>query len=244
MLKAYTGFRSFRQGTHLKPWLFRIMHNTWINDYHKSRRRPIERLSGQITDWRHGADGHHSLGYRAAEVEALEALPDSEIVEALDALPNNLRMTVYYTDVHGYRYREIAAIMDIPIGTVMSRLHSARRRLRVLLRAGPRARELTRSRGDTDTCRTSRCWAVDTDRSRTRMKHPGGSWRAVGLGQRVRLTLRSSDRAEGDHGDRSGCRRLLVMAVRRRRTRREVKQSVAFGTDHFLGEEGPPEPTA
>jgi RNA polymerase sigma-70 factor, ECF subfamily len=66
-------------------------------------------------------------------VAALEALPDSEIVEALDALPKNLRMTVYYTDVHGFRYREIAEIMDIPIGTVMSRLPSARRRLCVLL---------------------------------------------------------------------------------------------------------------
>lgn len=133
MLKAYAGFRSFQQGTHLQAWLFRIMHNTWINDYHKTRRRPIEQLSGQITDWQHAADWQRFLGCRSAEVEALEALPDSEIAEALDALPDSLRMTVYYADVCGYRYREIAEIMDIPIGTVMSRLHSARRRLRMLL---------------------------------------------------------------------------------------------------------------
>ena len=66
-------------------------------------------------------------------MEALEALPDSEIAEALDALPANIRMVVYYADVWGYRYKNIAEIMDIPVGTVMSRLHRARRRLRVLL---------------------------------------------------------------------------------------------------------------
>jgi RNA polymerase sigma-70 factor (ECF subfamily) len=57
MLKAYAGFRSFRQETHLQAWLFRIMHNTWINDYHKTRRRPIEQLSGQSTDWQQAPDG-------------------------------------------------------------------------------------------------------------------------------------------------------------------------------------------
>ena len=65
--------------------------------------------------------------------QALEGLPDDEIVEAVEALPETLRMVVYYADVVGYRYREIAEIMDIPIGTVMSRLHHARRRLRILL---------------------------------------------------------------------------------------------------------------
>jgi RNA polymerase sigma-70 factor (ECF subfamily) len=152
MLKAYAGFRSFRQGTHLLAWLFRIMHNTWIDDYHKTRRRPIEQLSGQITDWQRAADWQRFLGGRAAEVEALEALPDSEIVEALHALPHSLRMTVYYADVCGYRYRQIAEIMDIPIGTVMSRLHSARRRLRMLLTDLAHERGLARSRLDNVPC--------------------------------------------------------------------------------------------
>ena len=152
MLKAYAGFRSFRQGTHLQAWLFRIMHNTWINDYHKTRRRPMEQLSGQITDWQQAADGQRSVGCRSAEVEALEALPDSEIVEALDALPHRLRMTVYYADVCGYRYSEIAEIMDIPSGTVMSRLHRARRRLRMLLTDLAGERGLPRSRVDTVPC--------------------------------------------------------------------------------------------
>ena len=152
MLKAYTGFRSFRQGTHLQAWLFRIMHNTRIDDYHKTRRRPIEQLSGQITDWQHAADRHRSLGCRSAEVEALEALPDSEIVEALDALPHSLRMTVYYAVVCGHRYSEIAEIMGIPIGTAMSRLHRARRRLRTLLTDLAGERGLPRSRVDSVPC--------------------------------------------------------------------------------------------
>ena len=145
MLKAYAQFRSFREGTHLKAWLFRIMHNTWINNHHKARRRPLEQLSGEITDW-HAADGGRDLspGYRSAELEALEALPDHQIAHALDALPEGLRMAVFYADVHGYRYREIAEIMDIPIGTVMSRLHHTRRRLRMLLA------DLAFQRGPTD----------------------------------------------------------------------------------------------
>jgi RNA polymerase sigma-70 factor (ECF subfamily) len=134
MLRAYTRFGLFREGTHLKAWLMRIMHNIWINNHHKTRRRPAEQLSDEITDWQQAAERRHiPIGYRAAEVEALEALPDHEITKALESLPENLRMTVYYADVHGYRYREIAQIMDVPIGTVMSRLHNARRRLRISL---------------------------------------------------------------------------------------------------------------
>ena len=133
MLKAYKRFSSFEPGTHLQAWLFRIMHNTWINDYHKTRRRPVEHLRGENDDWQFESDRHHLRGCRSAEVEALEKLPDREITAALDSLGANLRLTVYYADVCGYRYREIAEIMDVPIGTVMSRLHSARCRLRILL---------------------------------------------------------------------------------------------------------------
>jgi RNA polymerase sigma-70 factor (ECF subfamily) len=148
MLKAYAGFRSFREATHLKAWLFRIMHNTWINDYHKTRRRPIEHLCGEIIDRQHAADRHYSSGCRSAEVEALEALPDSEIAGALDVLPANMRMAIYYADVHDYSYQEIADILDIPIGTVMSRLHRARRRLRMLLADLAQQRGLLESRVD------------------------------------------------------------------------------------------------
>jgi RNA polymerase sigma-70 factor, ECF subfamily len=131
MLKAYSQFRSFHEGTHLKAWLLRIMYNTWINNYRKTRRRPREQLSAEITDWQQEAHQRHiPAGCRSAEVQALEALPDRTTTEALDALPESFRTTVYYADVHGYRYREIAEIMDVPVGTVTSRLHNARRRLR------------------------------------------------------------------------------------------------------------------
>lgn len=133
ILKAYSHFRSLRADSHLTAWLFRIMYNTWINDYRKRLCRPVEYLNGEITDWQYAAERQHAPGCRSAEIEVLEAMPDSKISKALDALPYNLRMAIYYADVHGYRYREIAEIMDIPIGTVMSRLHAARRRLRVEL---------------------------------------------------------------------------------------------------------------
>lgn len=135
MLKAYRHFRSFREGSCLSAWLYRIMHNTWINNHRKSLCRPAEQLTADFADWQReaGRNRHGWRGSRAADIEMLENLPDFEVVQALEALPESLRMTVYYADVHGYRYREIAEILDIPVGTVMSRLHSARRKLRALL---------------------------------------------------------------------------------------------------------------
>jgi RNA polymerase sigma-70 factor (ECF subfamily) len=134
MLKAYAEFASFRSGTNLRAWLVRIMHNTWINAYHKTRRRPVENLSADISDWQLVAYGRHAAGtLRSAELEVLEALPDNELVLALSALPKNLQKVIYYADVEGFRYREISELMEIPLGTVMSRLHRGRGLLRGLL---------------------------------------------------------------------------------------------------------------
>jgi RNA polymerase sigma-70 factor, ECF subfamily len=129
MSRAYAGFRSFREGTNLKAWLFRILTNTWINQYRKRQRRPVEYPVELLSDRQLAA----SSSLRSAEVEALESLPDTEIKSALLTLRDESRLVVYYADVEGFSYKEIAAIMNTPVGTVMSRLHRARTQLRTIL---------------------------------------------------------------------------------------------------------------
>jgi RNA polymerase sigma factor (sigma-70 family) len=144
LLHAYSGFRHFEPGSNFKAWISRILHNCWCNAHRRRQRRPVEVLTDH-KDWEptHGTgDAPEASG--SAESEALAALGHGDVLAAMDTLPVGVREAVYYTLVAGYSYRETAAILDLPSGTVMSRVSRGRKRLRVALsHVAPNRRDST-----------------------------------------------------------------------------------------------------
>jgi RNA polymerase sigma-70 factor, ECF subfamily len=131
-LRAYRGFEGFREGTNLKAWLYRILTNTFINTYRAKKRRPDQVELDDVEDfflYRRLGGLEAADAARSTETEVLESIPDSEVKEALESIPEQFRMAVILADVEGFSYKEIAEILDVPIGTVMSRIHRGRRAL-------------------------------------------------------------------------------------------------------------------
>ena len=131
-LKAYRGFGGFEQGTNLKAWLYRILTNTYINQYRAKQRRPTETELDEVEDlflYRRLGGLEAAQISRSAEDELMDFFTEAEVKQAIEDLPENFRMAVLLADVEGFSYKEIADILDIPIGTVMSRLHRGRKGL-------------------------------------------------------------------------------------------------------------------
>lgn len=131
-LKAYRAWHTYQQGTNLKAWLYRILTNTYINSYRSRKRRPEESDIDDVEDlylYRRISSGDAATLGRSAEEELFDLFTDDEVKEAIEALPEQFRMAVLLADVEGFSYKEISDILDIPIGTVMSRLHRGRKGL-------------------------------------------------------------------------------------------------------------------
>ena len=128
--KAYTSFHQFEPGTNLKAWFYRVLTTTFINTYRKDQRRP-QTSDSELEDWQIAeASSHTSDQGKSTEDVVLENLPDSDIKNALAEIPEEFRMAVFLADVEGFSYKEIAEIVGVPAGTVMSRLHRGRKQLR------------------------------------------------------------------------------------------------------------------
>jgi len=130
-LKAYRAYDRFEEGTNLKAWMYRILTNSYINRYRAKQRRPDESDIADVEDmylYRRLGGENSELG-SSAEDAFLESVTDTQVKAALEAIPENFRMAVLLADVEGFAYKEIAQILDVPIGTVMSRIHRGRKAL-------------------------------------------------------------------------------------------------------------------
>jgi RNA polymerase sigma-70 factor (ECF subfamily) len=152
-LRAYRGFGGFTEGTNLRAWLFRILTNTYINIYRARQRRPVETDLADVEDlylYRRLGSLDAVMASRSAEDQLIDMFTDDEVKQALEDLPENFRLPVLLADVEGFSYKEIAEILDIPIGTVMSRLHRGRKAMQRALFEFAHARGLAGTRAGTE----------------------------------------------------------------------------------------------
>jgi RNA polymerase sigma-70 factor (ECF subfamily) len=152
-LKAYRAYDGFEEGTNLRAWLYRILTNTFINSYRSKKRRPDETDIDEVEDlylYRRLGGLEAAAAGRSAEDELLDWFSDSEVKEAVESLPEQFRIAVLLSDIEGFSYKEIAEILDIPIGTVMSRLHRGRKALQRQLYEFAKSRHLTSVDGPND----------------------------------------------------------------------------------------------
>lgn len=150
-LKAYRAYDSFTEGTNLRAWLYRILTNTYINRYRKQQRRPNEVDLGEVEDlylYKRIGSGEAGSASRSAETEVLDAFVDEDVRSAIESLPEHFRLPVLLADVEGFAYKEIAEMLDVPIGTVMSRLHRGRKTLQKALWAVAVERGLVAPNGE------------------------------------------------------------------------------------------------
>jgi len=143
-LRAYRGFHQFEEGTNLKAWLYRILTNTFINSYRKKQREPQTISDDEVEDWYLYSKMAERGVEPSAETSVIESLPDEDVQAALADLPEQFRIAVMLADVEGFSYKEIADITEVPIGTVMSRLHRGRKALEKALWERVRERGLVR----------------------------------------------------------------------------------------------------
>ena len=174
-LRAYRGFGGFEEGTNLKAWLYRILTNTYINTYRAKQRRPDETELDEVEDLylyrRLGGLEAARLG-RSAEDELMDCFTEDEVKQAVEELPEQFRMAVLLADVEGFAYKEIAEILDIPIGTVMSRLHRGRRRCRSRCTTTPSTEDWSaRLRPDAEPHRDDRRTLPNHPDARRRRRH-------------------------------------------------------------------------
>ena len=150
-LKAYRAFATFQEGTNLKAWLYRILTNTFINSYRARKRRPEQTELDDVEDlylYRRLGGLEAAAAGRSAEEEVLDHFTESDVKSAVESLPEQFRMAVLLADVEGFSYKEIAEILDVPIGTVMSRLHRGRKALQKALFEFGVERGLVGNRGE------------------------------------------------------------------------------------------------